>query len=119
MSCAYWIEEWVEAIRQRNEARDWAKILFREWNKLVRENERLLADVAHWKALREVASVRADDAGREGYEQGQREIEERRCETCVYEGEVVCLEIGGPYRKLTGLCGTCRAAGFRAYRDKR
>jgi len=80
MSCAYWIEEWVEAIRQRNEARDWAKILFREWNKLVRENERLNNKLGTWRVnindhtnLKiERDKLRAELDARDG----------RKCETC-------------------------------------
>ena len=110
---------WQKMVYERDEARDWARQMRAERNQLMGEVDTLKLELSFQKSLAEIASVRADDAGREGYEQGQREIEERRCETCVYEGEVVCLEIGGPYRKLTGLCGTCRAAGFRAYRNKR
>ena len=77
MSCAYWIEEWVGATWERNEARDWARILFREWKKLVQENACMEMEL---EARNEIV-VRLQAQGNV-WANEVTALKERRCVTC-------------------------------------
>lgn len=52
------------------------------------------------------------------YRQRIAELEERRCNTCLYENELTSLEIGSQPRGWPGLCNKCKASGFTSWRLK-
>jgi len=105
MGIAYWIDEWVDAIYQRNEAarlywkmrhdRNGWRALATEWAK---SNSSLRRDVVAANAR--IAELEAQLAERD----------ERKCETCAsWRGDYCLEQINGLRYEWLGVSGLCRA----------